>query len=212
MMIEVPSAAVMADAFAREVDFFSIGTNDLIQYSLAVDRGNEHVSHLYSAVDPAVLRMMRLTLSAADAAGIDCSICGEMAGDILNTILLVGMGFRKLSMTPERDPGHQEADPLDLLRGGAARRRAGARPRERRRDRDAPRQGNPQSHPRTPRRRRGDGVRTSLHPLSSIRSCPGRIGLCVRPAEKPALPRTVIPAKAGIHYSAETDGFPHSRE
>ena len=104
MMIEVPSAAVMADAFAKEVDFFSIGTNDLVQYSLAVDRGNEHVSHLYSAVDPAVLRMMRLTLSAADAAGIDCSICGEMAGDILNTILLVGMGFRKLSMTPNAIP------------------------------------------------------------------------------------------------------------
>jgi phosphotransferase system enzyme I (PtsI) len=104
MMIEVPSAAVMADAFAREVDFFSIGTNDLVQYSLAVDRGNEHVSHLYSAVDPGVLRMMRLTLNAADAAGIDCSICGEMAGDILNTILLVGMGFRKLSMAANAIP------------------------------------------------------------------------------------------------------------
>jgi phosphotransferase system enzyme I (PtsI) len=104
MMIEVPSAAVMADAFAQEVDFFSIGTNDLVQYSLAVDRGNEHVSHLYSAVDPAVLRMMRQTLNAADAAGIECSICGEMAGDILNTILLVGMGFRKLSMTPNAIP------------------------------------------------------------------------------------------------------------
>ena len=104
MMIEVPSAAMMADAFAGEVDFFSIGTNDLVQYSLAVDRGNEHVSHLYSAVDPAVLRMMRLTLEAADKAGIDCSICGEMAGDILNTILLVGMGFRKLSMTPNAIP------------------------------------------------------------------------------------------------------------
>jgi len=98
IMIEVPSAAVMADAFAKEADFFSIGTNDLIQYSLAVDRGNEHVAHLYSSVDPAVLRMMRLTLEAADRGGIDCSICGEMAGDILHTILLVGMGFRKLSM------------------------------------------------------------------------------------------------------------------
>ena len=157
-MIEVPSAAVMADAFAREVDFFSIGTNDLIQYSLAVDRGNEHVAHLYSAVDPAVLRMMRLTLNAADAAGIDCSICGEMAGDILNTILLVGMGFRKLSMTANAIAGRQEARPLDLLRRGAARRRAGARPRRppprsRRSSQAKPARSSPNSSTKTKRRR-----------------------------------------------------------
>jgi phosphotransferase system enzyme I (PtsI) len=104
MMIEVPSAAVMADAFAKEVDFFSIGTNDLIQYSLAVDRDNEHVAHLYSPSDPSVLRMIRNTLRAADEAGIECSVCGEMAGDVIYALLLVGMGFRKLSMAPTAIP------------------------------------------------------------------------------------------------------------
>jgi len=100
IMIEVPSAAIMAETFAREVDFFSIGTNDLVQYTLAVDRDNEHVAHLFSPVDPAVLRLMRMTLEAAQKAGIDLSICGEMAGDILYTVLLVGMGFQRLSMAP----------------------------------------------------------------------------------------------------------------
>ena len=104
MMIEVPSAAMMADAFSAEVDFFSIGTNDLIQYSLAIDRDNEHVAHLYSPVDPAVLRLMHMTLAAADRSGIDVSICGEMAGDLMCVILMVGMGFRSLSMAPHTIP------------------------------------------------------------------------------------------------------------
>jgi len=104
MMIEVPSAAMMADRFAREVDFFSIGTNDLIQYTLAVDRNNEHVSHLFSATNPAVLRLIRLTVEAADSAGIEVAMCGEMAGDILYTPLLVGMGLQHLSMAPAAIP------------------------------------------------------------------------------------------------------------
>jgi len=104
MMIEVPSAAVLSEVFAREVDFFSIGTNDLVQYTLAVDRDNEHVAHLFSAVDPSVLRLMRMALEAANRAGIDVSICGEMAGDILYTVLLVGMGFQRLSMAPTAIP------------------------------------------------------------------------------------------------------------
>ena len=98
MMIEVPAAAMMADRFAREVDFFSIGTNDLIQYTLAVDRNNEHVSHLFSATNPAVLRLIRLTVDAADKAGIDVAMCGEMASDILYTPLLIGVGLQRLSM------------------------------------------------------------------------------------------------------------------
>ena len=99
-MIEVPSAALMADVLAKEVDFFSIGTNDLIQYTLAVDRGNEHVSHLYSPVDPAVLRLIQHTVEAGDRAGVEVAMCGEMAGDTVYAMLLVGMGLQRLSMAP----------------------------------------------------------------------------------------------------------------
>lgn len=104
VMIEVPSAALTADVLAREVDFLSVGTNDLIQYSLAVDRNNEHVADLYQPGHPAILRMLRGVIAAARAAGIGISLCGEMAADPRYAPLLVGMGLRRLSVTPRAVP------------------------------------------------------------------------------------------------------------
>lgn len=104
MMVEVPSAALMARVFAGESDFFSIGTNDLVQYTLAVDRGNERVAGLYTAASPAVLHLIKNVIRAARHAGIETSLCGEIAGDPEFTMLLIGMGLRTLSMVPAQIP------------------------------------------------------------------------------------------------------------
>ena len=99
-MIEVPAAAINAEAFARELDFLSIGTNDLIQYTLAIDRSDDAVAHLYNPLHPSVLKLISITIKAGMKLGKPVAVCGEMAGDAKLTRLLIGMGLRQLSMHP----------------------------------------------------------------------------------------------------------------
>jgi phosphotransferase system enzyme I (PtsI) len=125
VMIEVPSAALIADTLARECDFFSIGTNDLTQYTLAVDRGNERVAHLYDPLHPAVLALIDRSVRAAAKCGIPVSVCGEMATNPLAVPLLVGLGIGELSGTPSSVPVVKEiVRALDAGKVGLAARQA----------------------------------------------------------------------------------------
>jgi phosphotransferase system enzyme I (PtsI) len=104
MMVEVPSAVMTLDRFVEEVDFFSIGTNDLIQYALAVDRSNKDVAGLYTASDPSILRMIDMAVRVAIQNEVPISMCGQMCGSPLYTMLLLGLGLRSLSVTPAAIP------------------------------------------------------------------------------------------------------------
>jgi phosphotransferase system enzyme I (PtsI) len=124
IMVETPSAAVIADRLAQEADFFSIGTNDLIQYSLAIDRQNREVAYLYRPLHLSVLRLLRTIIDAGKAANIPVSMCGEMAGDPLYTLVLLALGFDELSMTSGQIPVVKRflrrvsrADAVELLKG-----------------------------------------------------------------------------------------------
>ncbi|MFO7962878.1 MAG: phosphoenolpyruvate--protein phosphotransferase [Desulfobacterales bacterium] len=108
IMIEVPSAVIMCDIMADEVDFFSIGTNDLIQYSLAIDRGNRQVAHLYQPFNPAVIRMIKFVADVSKKKGIKTYMCGEMAGDPLAIPILLGLGLDELSMNPQSIPAAKQ--------------------------------------------------------------------------------------------------------
>jgi phosphotransferase system enzyme I (PtsI) len=124
VMIEVPGAALAADALAAEADFFAIGTNDLIQYTLAIDRTDEQVAYLYTPLHPAVLRLIQFAVEAAARRRIPVSVCGEMAGDPRYSALLLGLGLRELSMAPRNIPRvKQRIRSLDMV---AATRRARA--------------------------------------------------------------------------------------
>lgn len=109
MMVEVPAAVLMLDRFVREVDFLSIGTNDLVQYTLAVDRSNEGVAELYQSSDPAVLRLIQTTINIAAAHDVPVSVCGEMSNSPARTFLLLGLGMRSLSVPPQAIPNIKKA-------------------------------------------------------------------------------------------------------
>jgi phosphotransferase system enzyme I (PtsI) len=104
LMIEVPSAALLAGILVREVDFLSIGTNDLTQYTLAVDRNNKRVAHMYDPMNPAILNLISITAKAARDRGVPIAVCGEIAADPLWTPLLIGMGIAELSMNASSIP------------------------------------------------------------------------------------------------------------
>jgi phosphotransferase system enzyme I (PtsI) len=104
MMVEVPSTAIMLDVFVKEVDFLSIGTNDLVQYTLAADRANKDVAALYNAADPAVIRLLRAAIRDAARGGVPISLCGQMSGQTKFTMLLLGLGLRQFSVTPTSIP------------------------------------------------------------------------------------------------------------
>jgi len=124
VMIEIPAAAIMLPLLLRHVDFVSIGTNDLIQYTLAIDRADEAVAHLYDPWHPAVLQLISQSIAQARAAGKGVSVCGEMAGDPDFTELLLAMGLRSFSMHPSQIPAVKQR----LLRSDT-QRLAGALPR-----------------------------------------------------------------------------------
>jgi phosphotransferase system enzyme I (PtsI) len=104
IMVETPAAAIITDLLVRSVDFISIGTNDLLQYTLAVDRGNEHVAYLYEPLHPAHLRMIERICQAGRRAGVEVGMCGEMASDPLNCWILLALGVSELSMAPSAIP------------------------------------------------------------------------------------------------------------
>jgi phosphotransferase system enzyme I (PtsI) len=104
IMVELPSAVMIADILAQYVDFFSIGTNDLIQYSLGIDRTNKYVSHLYQPLHPALLRSIKQVVDAGHKAGIEVSMCGEMASDFYCLPILIGMHVDSLSLNPQSIP------------------------------------------------------------------------------------------------------------
>jgi len=99
MMVEIPACAILADQFAKEADFFSIGTNDLIQYSMAADRMNEKVAYLYQPYNPSLLRLIKMTIDGAHKEGKWCGMCGEMAGEVMAVPLLLGLGLDEFSMS-----------------------------------------------------------------------------------------------------------------
>ncbi|MGN8225774.1 phosphoenolpyruvate--protein phosphotransferase [Gracilimonas sp. BCB1] len=108
LMVEVPSVALSAYSFAKKVDFLSVGTNDLTQYTMAVDRGNERICNLFQHYHPSVLQLIKMTVEGADKAGVDVSVCGELAGDEIGAACLIGMGIQELSMVPESIPAISE--------------------------------------------------------------------------------------------------------
>ncbi|MGE0639136.1 MAG: phosphoenolpyruvate--protein phosphotransferase [Thermoanaerobaculia bacterium] len=125
IMIEVPAAAMIADSLAQAVDFLAIGTNDLIQYSLAADRNNKSVAHLYDPFHPAILRMLRFVIASADGAGKPVSLCGEMGGDPDALRLLLGLGLRRVSASPRAIPAlRRRLSEIDVSRAGELARKA----------------------------------------------------------------------------------------